>query len=261
MRRLRPTAVLATAATTITIALVLFASLGSDPGTAQPTEVLGTSLSASAYRDANLPAKSEINLANMIVRTRAAQRKWAAEHTPAALRARAARRKAAAQRRAAHDRALWIARSEAARQAGLRRAAIAQQQAAARQAAAQAAAQQAQAAAAAQQAAAQQQAAAAAAAAAAQHPAVVGAPAGFHPGECGGALPTCCIMMRESGGNPAAYNPSGAAGKWQFMPGTWAGYGGYASAAQAPEWVQDARAVQIWAGGAGAGNWAGDGCV
>jgi len=99
MRRLRPTAVLATAATTITIALVLFASLGSDPGTAQPTEVLGTSLSASAYRDANLPAKSEINLANMIVRTRAAQRKWAAEHTPAALRARAARRKAAAQRR------------------------------------------------------------------------------------------------------------------------------------------------------------------
>ena len=67
-------------------------------------------------------------------------------------------------------------------------------------------------------------------------------------------------MMRESGGNPTVYNPSGASGKWQFMPGTWAGYGGSGSATQAPEWVQDARAAQIWAGGAGASNWAGDGC-
>lgn len=78
---------------------------------------------------------------------------------------------------------------------------------------------------------------------------------------CGGDLPSCCIMMRESKGDPTAVNrSSGAAGKWQFMPGTWAGYGGYSSAAQAPESVQDARAREVWAGGSGAGNWAGSGC-
>jgi len=79
-------------------------------------------------------------------------------------------------------------------------------------------------------------------------------------GACGGNLPPCCVMMRESGGNPTAVNPSsGASGKWQFMPSTWAGYGGYPTAASAPEWVQDERAAQIWAGGAGAGHWGG-GC-
>jgi hypothetical protein len=61
-------------------------------------------------------------------------------------------------------------------------------------------------------------------------------------GNCGGDLPSCSIMMRESGGNIRARNASGAAGKWQIMPGTWNGYGGYASAADAPEWVQDAKA-------------------
>ena len=80
-------------------------------------------------------------------------------------------------------------------------------------------------------------------------------------GACGGALPSCCIMMRESHGNPLAVNgSSGASGKWQFMPGTWANFGGYSTAASAPESVQDARAAQIWANGAGARNWAGDGC-
>lgn len=78
---------------------------------------------------------------------------------------------------------------------------------------------------------------------------------------CGGDLPPCCVMMRESRGNPTAVNSSsGASGKWQFMPGTWNSYGGYSSAAQAPESVQDARARQVYAGGAGAGNWAGSGC-
>jgi Transglycosylase-like domain len=61
-------------------------------------------------------------------------------------------------------------------------------------------------------------------------------------GNCGGDLPPCWIMMRESRGNIRAMNPSGAAGKWQIMPGTWNGYGGYASAADAPESVQDAKA-------------------
>ncbi|HVT41769.1 MAG TPA: transglycosylase family protein, partial [Acidimicrobiales bacterium] len=78
---------------------------------------------------------------------------------------------------------------------------------------------------------------------------------------CGGDLPPCCVMIRESHGNPTAVNSSsGASGKWQFMPGTWNNYGGYSSAAQAPESVQDARARQVYAGGAGAGNWAGPGC-
>lgn len=79
-------------------------------------------------------------------------------------------------------------------------------------------------------------------------------------GACGGSLPPCCVMMRESGGNPTVVNSSsGAAGKWQFMTSTWAGYGGYATAAQAPEHVQDAKAAELWAGGAGAGHWGG-GC-
>lgn len=79
-------------------------------------------------------------------------------------------------------------------------------------------------------------------------------------GACGGSLPPCCVMMRESHGNPTAVNASsGASGKWQFMANTWANYGGYPTAASAPEAVQDQRAAQIWAGGAGAGHWGG-GC-
>ena len=36
-------------------------------------------------------------------------------------------------------------------------------------------------------------------------------------------------MMRESGGDIRAQNPtSSASGKWQFIASTWAGYGGYA---------------------------------
>lgn len=79
-------------------------------------------------------------------------------------------------------------------------------------------------------------------------------------GACGGNLPPCCVMLRESGGDPTAVNASsGASGKWQFMSDTWQGFDGYNSAAEAPESVQDARAAQIWAGGSGAGHWGG-GC-
>lgn len=75
-------------------------------------------------------------------------------------------------------------------------------------------------------------------------------------GRCGGSLPPCYVMMRESKGSLTARNPtSTAAGKWQFLSGTWNGYGGYSSAAQAPESVQDARAAQVWAGGAGCSAW------
>lgn len=74
---------------------------------------------------------------------------------------------------------------------------------------------------------------------------------------CGGSMPPCSVMQRESGGNATIYNTqgSGASGKWQFMPGTWDGYGGYANAADAPVSVQDAKAREVWAGGAGCGHW------
>ncbi len=75
-------------------------------------------------------------------------------------------------------------------------------------------------------------------------------------GRCGGDLPPCYVMMRESGGNIRAQNPtSSASGKWQFIRSTWAGFGGYAEAYLAPESVQDAKARILWAGGAGCGHW------
>jgi Transglycosylase-like domain len=75
-------------------------------------------------------------------------------------------------------------------------------------------------------------------------------------GNCGGGLPDCSIMMCESGGNLTAQNPnSTASGKWQIINGTWNNYGGYPTAADAPESVQDARARELWAGGSGSGHW------
>lgn len=76
-------------------------------------------------------------------------------------------------------------------------------------------------------------------------------------GACGGDLPPCWVMNRESGGDPTVWNRqgSGASGKWQVMPGTWAGYGGYSAAAYAPESVQDEFARRLWAGGAGCAHW------
>lgn len=91
-------------------------------------------------------------------------------------------------------------------------------------------------------------------------------------GRCGGDLPPCYVMQRESGGdiriwNGGCYAPVGhqgrspcgvssASGKWQFVRGTWGGFGGYVNAADAPESVQDERARQLWAGGRGCGHWA-----
>jgi hypothetical protein len=79
-------------------------------------------------------------------------------------------------------------------------------------------------------------------------------------GRCGGNLPPCCVMERESRGSLTAHNPrSSASGKWQFVNSTWNNYGGYPTAASAPESVQDAKAAQVWAGGRGRSAWGG-GC-
>ena len=43
----------------------------------------------------------------------------------------------------------------------------------------------------------------------------------YRSGQCGGSLPPCYVMRRESGGNIRAQNPrSTASGKWQFLDST-----------------------------------------
>lgn len=81
------------------------------------------------------------------------------------------------------------------------------------------------------------------------------------------------IRNVESSGNYSAYNrSSGASGAYQFMPGTWGYYGGYAEARDAPPEIQDQKARDLmlsyfaqyqnwsdvaaaWVSGPG-GNWA-----
>lgn len=77
---------------------------------------------------------------------------------------------------------------------------------------------------------------------------------------CGGDLPPCWVMRRESGGDPRAVNPTGCGGrgcygKWQFDPRTWANFSGYSRADLAPESVQDTKARQLWNHGAGCAHW------
>lgn len=78
---------------------------------------------------------------------------------------------------------------------------------------------------------------------------------------CGGDLPPCWVLARESGGDPTAVNPTGCGGHtcgglWQFDPRTWAGFGGYRHAQDAPAEVQNQAARQLWAGGSGCSHWA-----
>jgi len=87
-------------------------------------------------------------------------------------------------------------------------------------------------------------------------PSSSGGGAQYGSGACGGNLPSCAVMRCESGGNIRAENPrSSASGKWQILSSTWNGYGGYSTAGSAPEHIQDQRAAQIYAGGAGRGAW------
>ena len=73
---------------------------------------------------------------------------------------------------------------------------------------------------------------------------------------CGGDLPPCYVLARESGGNPTAQNPrSTASGLWQFLDSTWANYAGYPKARLAPPDVQNEKARLTWAGGRGCAHW------
>lgn len=71
-----------------------------------------------------------------------------------------------------------------------------------------------------------------------------------------------CIIARESGGNPKAYNrSSGASGLVQFMPRTWHSVTGLpGNAGDYPVEVQMAAAYKLQAE-VGWSPWSGDGCV
>ena len=57
----------------------------------------------------------------------------------------------------------------------------------------------------------------------------------------------------EHGGDRGGY--STASGAYQILDSTWAGFGGYSHAADAPPAVQDEKARQLWNGGAGKNHW------
>jgi hypothetical protein len=79
-------------------------------------------------------------------------------------------------------------------------------------------------------------------------------------GACGGSLPPCSVMRRESGGDPTAVNATGCGGrgcygKWQFDPLTSQALGYPGTMDQYAESVQDEAARTLYADGAGCSHW------
>jgi chromosome segregation ATPase len=75
-------------------------------------------------------------------------------------------------------------------------------------------------------------------------------------GSAGWSIPYA-IVLCESGGQNLPPNSAGASGYYQIIPSTWHDFGGTGPAAYlAPKSEQDAVAMRIWRGGAGAANWA-----
>lgn len=64
------------------------------------------------------------------------------------------------------------------------------------------------------------------------------------------------IMYCESSGNPQAYNVSGAAGLFQFMPDTWRRLGGSTASAKDAQVDEQVRlGLKLWNHSLGKGNW------
>lgn len=80
-----------------------------------------------------------------------------------------------------------------------------------------------------------------------------------HP--CGGGLPPCWVLYRESRGTNVQNRHSSASGYWQFIRSTWAGFGGYQNARDAPASVQDAAARNLWNHGRGCRHWGRAACA
>lgn len=87
-------------------------------------------------------------------------------------------------------------------------------------------------------------------------------PASTGSGACGGDLPPCSVMQKESGGNPQAVSPYGYCnggdgrchGKWQFDLDTWESLGYTGLPENHSEAVQDEAARKLLAR-SGCGQW------
>lgn len=95
----------------------------------------------------------------------------------------------------------------------------------------------------------------------ARYPTGCTTPGTLDPAPCIPASRPCAIpayiCARESQGRINVWNHagSGASGKYQAMPSTWGGYGGYQYAAWAPEEVQDEWAAALWNSPGGHRHW------
>jgi hypothetical protein len=93
------------------------------------------------------------------------------------------------------------------------------------------------------------------------------APATTASAASGGSAPSgilSCIANAESTNNPAAVNSStGAGGLYQFLPSSWAAYGGtqFAPVAQDATVAQQTQIAEAALAQSGTAPWAGDSCV